>query len=77
MDERFPTLAEAEYAHILRALEFTGGDKTRAARILGIGRKTIYRKLEEMENPNRESKPARRRKVRSSRAPRDVEFDVF
>jgi transcriptional regulator with GAF, ATPase, and Fis domain len=40
------TMAEAERRLIRETLHFTGGDKTRAARILGIGRKTLYRKLE-------------------------------
>jgi DNA-binding NtrC family response regulator len=30
-------------------LASTGGDKTRAARALGIGRKTLYRKLRQYE----------------------------
>jgi DNA-binding NtrC family response regulator len=30
-------------------LEFTDGDKSRAARLLNIGRKTLYRKLEQFE----------------------------
>lgn len=38
-------LAEIERRHILRALEFTKGDVTAAALMLGIGRTTIYRKL--------------------------------
>jgi len=32
---------------ILRVLESVGGNKTLAARVLGIGRKTLYRKLEQ------------------------------
>jgi Nif-specific regulatory protein len=39
------TLAEVEYAHILRTLEFTGGNKSRAAQILGIERSTLDRRL--------------------------------
>jgi DNA-binding NtrC family response regulator len=38
-------LEEAERRYILRALEAVGGNKTLAARLLGIGRKTLYRKL--------------------------------
>lgn len=39
------TLGELEDRYIRQVLAFTGGNKQRAARILGIGRKTLYRKL--------------------------------
>jgi transcriptional regulator with GAF, ATPase, and Fis domain len=39
------TLAEIEKRHIQRVLASTGGNKTRAARILGIDTKTLYNKL--------------------------------
>lgn len=39
------TLAEVEYRHIRRVLEAVDGNRSRAAEILGIGRKTLYRKL--------------------------------
>lgn len=39
------SLAEIEKRHILRVLSSTGGNKTRAARILGIDTKTLYNKL--------------------------------
>ena len=39
------SLAEVEYAHILRTLEFTGGNKSRAAQILGIERSTLDRRM--------------------------------
>jgi len=38
-------LAEVEKRHILRVLASTGGNKTRAARVLGIDTKTLYNKL--------------------------------
>lgn len=40
------TLAEAEMDQIRKVLAATGGNKSRAAKILGIERKTLYRKLE-------------------------------
>ncbi len=42
------TLADAEAEQIRRVLAATGGNKSRAAKILGIERKTLYRKLERM-----------------------------
>jgi DNA-binding NtrC family response regulator len=41
------TLAEVEKAHILRTLEATGHNRTQTARILGIGLRTLQRKLQE------------------------------
>ena len=38
-------LAEIEKRHIMRVLSSTGGNKTRAARSLGIDTKTLYNKL--------------------------------
>jgi two-component system, NtrC family, response regulator HydG len=43
------TLAEAEEDQIRRVLSATGGNKSKAAQILGIERKTLYRKLERMK----------------------------
>jgi two-component system response regulator HydG len=42
------TLHEMELEAIRRTLEFTGGDKAKAAEILGINQRTIYRKLPEL-----------------------------
>src|SRR5438309_4330700 len=42
-------LAEVEKRYILQALQAFGGNKTLAARALGVGRKTLYRKLDEYE----------------------------
>jgi transcriptional regulator with PAS, ATPase and Fis domain len=42
-------LAELERQAIMRALEFTKGDRLTAASLLGIGRTTLYRKLKEYE----------------------------
>jgi DNA-binding NtrC family response regulator len=38
-------LAEVEKRHIMRVLASTSGNKTRAARVLGIDTKTLYNKL--------------------------------
>jgi DNA-binding NtrC family response regulator len=40
-------LEELERRAILRTLRETGGDKLAAARILGIGKTTLYRKLKQ------------------------------
>jgi len=40
-------LEEVERRYILRVMEAVGGNKTDAAQVLGIGRKTLYRKLEQ------------------------------
>jgi Nif-specific regulatory protein len=44
------TLKEAELRHIHYVLERCNGNKTKACRILGIGRATLYSKLEEKED---------------------------
>jgi transcriptional regulator of acetoin/glycerol metabolism len=41
------TLREAEFGAIRRALKATRGNKTRAARLLGINRATLYAKLKD------------------------------
>jgi DNA-binding NtrC family response regulator len=41
---RFLTLKEVIDTHINQVLEHTGGKKTAAARILGINRRTLYRR---------------------------------
>jgi two-component system response regulator HydG len=41
------TLQELEQRAIIQALEATQGDRLRAAKLLGIGKTTIYRKLKE------------------------------
>jgi len=41
------TLEELERQHILRVLEQTGGNRERAAAVLGISARTLYRKLRE------------------------------
>ncbi len=41
------SLRDVERAYILSVIERTGGNKSRAAEILGLDRKTLYRKLDE------------------------------
>ena len=48
-DHVVETLADAESEQIRKVLAATGGNKSRAAQILGIERKTLYRKLERMK----------------------------
>jgi DNA-binding NtrC family response regulator len=43
VDEEVLPLAEVERRHVVRVLESVGGNKVRAARILGINRATVYR----------------------------------
>lgn len=47
-DSSSETLADTEAEQIRRVLAATNGNKSRAAKILGIERKTLYRKLEKM-----------------------------
>ena len=46
------SMDEIERRAIEATLDYTSGDKTRAARLLDIGRKTIYRKLEQYNGQN-------------------------
>jgi two-component system response regulator HydG len=46
--EEFPTLEELERRYIRRVLEATRGNKTQASRILGMNRRTLYRRIERL-----------------------------
>ena len=51
LEMEFPaTMEEIEQQAIELALDYSGGDKSRASRLLNIGRKTLYRKLEQYQN---------------------------
>jgi DNA-binding NtrC family response regulator len=53
-----PSLAELESVYIREVLEYTRGNKTRAAEILGISRKNLYEKLKRYDiRPNFGSEP--------------------
>ena len=46
------TVGQLEREYIKRILSEVGGNKSKAAEILGLDRKTLYRKLQETENIN-------------------------
>lgn len=48
-DEALFSLEEIQRRHVLRVLERVGGNKARAAEILGVGRATIYQLLSRMK----------------------------
>ncbi len=52
-------LDDVEKRQILRVLAQTGGNKTKAAEILGIQRRTLYKKLERIEREQRRAGPER------------------
>jgi transcriptional regulator with GAF, ATPase, and Fis domain len=52
---RLKTLGEVEKQYIVRVLDEVGGNKARAAQILGISRETLYQKLKQYQAVPRES----------------------
>src|SRR6266571_165637 len=50
------SMDDIEKKAIQATLDYTSGDKTKAARLLNIGRKTIYRKLEQYNGQNLDTK---------------------
>lgn len=44
---QFPTLVDIETLHIQRALAYTNGNRTKAAKLLGIGLRTLQRKIKQ------------------------------
>jgi len=55
-NESFLSLEEMQRRHVLRVLEGVGGNKARAAEVLGIGRATIYQLLSRMKPEEREDR---------------------
>src|SRR5262249_6561645 len=45
VEERWPTLSEHQWAYIRRVLDRTGGNKSEAAQILGLHRRSLQRLL--------------------------------
>ena len=46
------SLEEVERELIVRTLDFTGGNKSRAAEVLGVSLKTLYNRLERYQGKN-------------------------
>lgn len=49
-EDAFVSLEEMQRRHVMRVLEGVGGNKARAAEVLGIGRATIYQMLSRMKD---------------------------
>ncbi|MEM9492616.1 MAG: sigma 54-interacting transcriptional regulator, partial [Myxococcota bacterium] len=47
--DEMPTMEEVERRYIRRVLRAVGGNKTHAARVLGIERRTLYRRLRRLD----------------------------
>lgn len=46
LDSLQPSIIEAEYNLIVQALEKTNFNKSKAAKLLGVDRKTVYNKIQ-------------------------------
>jgi len=53
-EQDVPTMEQMEKAAILDTLAKTGGNRTRTAELLGIGLRTLHRKLKTFQDPERE-----------------------
>jgi DNA-binding NtrC family response regulator len=58
INDEFLSLDEVQRRHVLQVLEGVGGNKARAAEILGIGRATIYQLLSKMKLEERSDESA-------------------
>jgi len=59
MDDTFLSLDEMQKRHVMHVLEGVGGNKARAAEILGIGRATIYQFLSKLKLEERTDETAK------------------
>lgn len=48
-EDNFPTLQQLEQGHLDRAMKLADGNKAKAARLLGISRMTLYRKIRDYQ----------------------------
>ncbi len=51
--DEMPTLEEVERRYVERVLKAVGGNKTQAARVLGLDRRTLYRRLDRFDKHGR------------------------
>lgn len=58
--QRLPTVSQLERDYIIGVLEAVAGNKTRAARVLGLDRRTLYRKLDRYRRQHRQAMHAHR-----------------
>jgi ActR/RegA family two-component response regulator len=61
-----PTMAEVELAHIAKVRDLADGNRVETARLLGIGRRTLYRKMK--VRPWDQRNQARKKKSQESSA---------
>jgi transcriptional regulator of acetoin/glycerol metabolism len=48
---QLPTLDKIEASYLLRVLSAVGGNKSRAAQVMGVDRKTLYRMIDRQIGP--------------------------
>jgi two-component system, NtrC family, response regulator AtoC len=58
-----PTLEQLEASYLLRVLSAVGGNKSRAAQVMGVDRKTLYRMIERQANGATNGKGSDKKKI--------------